>query len=173
MLYKILRVIPHSKESEKHIVDAYILLDTGVINFEVFVPDWLKYFPYYPKPSKFGIGQKLINGLTGKVVELELRLIDLGPFEKIPERKKFIHQNNGSADSTTVQGQVIEKEEYNPADYPNIQLCPDPNIYEKLIIDCDLKVKVSIEKGLFNKGDFVVGHGILQAHLKKVGGDKV
>ncbi len=172
---EIVEIKPYTIEegsNGKGISEAYIKLKTnaGLIEVNVYLKS---YFLSSPKSSKWGVGQQLINNLTGKSVDLELCLVDLEPFEKTIENKKVVHQNNGSADSTTVQGQVIEKEEYNPADYQIKDLCPDPNKYEKLILDCGVEVKVSVEKGLFNKGDFVVGYGILQAHLKKVGGDKV
>lgn len=173
MKSKILNVIPDAKESADHIVDAYILLKFKNVQLEAFVPRWMQYFPYHPKPSKWGVGQQLIDNLIGKSVDVELKFIDLKTFQKTSEMKKSIFQENGSSANTTIVGKIIDKKEYCPADYSHKQLCPDPNKFEKIIVDCGLKINAGVKKGLFNIGDFVIGRGVMQADLIKIQGEKL
>jgi len=158
--YKILKVMPDAKESEEHIVDCYLLLKNNNQHIEVFIPDWIHYFPYYPKSSKWGIGKKLINNLTGKQVEAELKLIDLEKFKKINEKKKKFSQPEKAKDRTEVTGQIIKKEEQDNS--------------EKVFIDCGtLTITAMTQKGKFSKGDYITGKGLLYAYLISIEGEEL
>ncbi len=106
---KILQVERDAEESENHIATAYVKILIEDHELWCFVPDWTKYFPYHPKPSKYGLGEKLIKNLTGKSSEVYISLVNYPAKTKIPDKKrKGLEQPY--TDQTTVTGKIIEHE---------------------------------------------------------------
>src|SRR3989344_2409764 len=89
--FKILKIEPGARESEDHIVDASVKFQVGDFTVWAFVPDWHKYFPYYPVQSKWGLGKKLIKNLEGKEITMNLSFFNFSnKTKKVSQEKKQV-----------------------------------------------------------------------------------
>ncbi len=172
-MFKILEISPDAVESEGHIATAYLKVSNEEgEKFWCYCLYWRAYFPYCPKPSKWGIGEKLIKNLVGKEITSTFSFVNLEPVEKTNTKDKYIFQNptTQTSDATAISGKIIETERYDQKDYKK-KIGPDPKKYEKLIVDCKAAtVKVGVEKGKFLVGDFIsCKKGMLNAYIIKVG----
>lgn len=161
--FKVLDYSPDAVESKDHIATAYLQVKTADgMTFWTLVPDWRKYFPYYPKASKWGLGEELRKNISGKTVALEISLVNLEPTIKLSNEEKKLVQgpNAGHADSTQLFGKIIEKSE------------SETKEFEKLFVDCRIIIKVGEKKGKFSLGDYVKASGILQAKILSIEGEE-
>ena len=74
---KIIEIQPDASESKDHIITAYIKVVVNNLEVWAFVMDWSFYFPYYPKPSEWGIGEKLFFTLKNCPIKLSFKLLNI------------------------------------------------------------------------------------------------
>lgn len=155
---RILEVVPDARESDDHIVTAYVKIKVDGKELWCYVPEWRSYFPYYPKPSKYGLGKTLTENLTGRHFESRIQIVYLkAGHPKKPEKRIMQDGFYSSADSTTLTGRIIDEKS---------------DLY---FIDCGIIVETEFdqkEKEEFKVGDYIQVEGILYAILSPGGGGR-
>lgn len=185
---KLEKIIPNTLDegNPEHIVDGYILVNLGSLRKWCFVPQWKSYFPYHPKPSKHGVGERLIHNLIGKKTEIYFKFMDLLIGKLSPFNKRILQENDlpGVANHTTIYGQIIEEGEIKKVTEEEIAQVaemvqkgimkdiPRPKAYKAIYVDCGIIVKTSCDADAFNVGDYIKMEGRLDVYLPEFEGTK-
>jgi hypothetical protein len=169
---KILEVAPYTFDEggKDHIIEAYLKMKVNelTVHCDVYLR---KYFPYYPKPSKWGVGEQLVKNLVGKKIKVDFLFIDLKHPTHATAQRMAIDQTKRT-DKTKIHGRIIQKVPKVEANNENAKKQGLPKV-ETLILDCGLKTRLNISQKDFKIGDFIEATGILTVKILEIEGEKI